>query len=87
MLQGCGAQESTTSLSFMDRLPLIGNNCTGDLYQVTGGSTPNVAWNAANKVVTKVGNVSFSFAGSGIGAMQYTINGVTGTRAISRQAF
>ncbi|BBJ24380.1 hypothetical protein W01_23070 [Candidatus Nitrotoga sp. AM1P] len=67
--------------------PLSGDNCTGDLYKVTGGSEPNVTWNGANKVVAKVGTVSFVFNDSSTGVMSYVINGVSGSKAISRQLF
>ena len=67
--------------------PLSGNNCSGDLYQVTGGSAPTVTWNDATKVVTKVGTVNFAFQNSSAGTLTYTINGVSGTKLISRQLF
>lgn len=67
--------------------PLSGNGCTGDLYKVSGGSMPTVAWNGANMVVTKVGTVSFVFNDSSTGTMSYTIDGVAGSKAITRQLF
>jgi hypothetical protein len=67
--------------------PLTGNSCTGTLYQVVGDTPPTVAWNSANQVVTPVGSVSLVFTDGSIGTMQYTINGVSGTKAISRQSF
>lgn len=66
---------------------MSGNGCSGELYQVTGGSAPTVTWNGANKVVTQVGTVSFVFNDSSLGTMTYTINGVSGSKAISRQLF
>ncbi|MHB9100808.1 MAG: hypothetical protein ACYC2E_04770, partial [Sulfuricella sp.] len=66
---------------------MSGNGCSGDLYQVTGGTAPTVTWNGANKVVTKVGTVSFAFNDSSIGTMTFTINGVSGSKAITRQLF
>ncbi|WP_239253920.1 RCC1 domain-containing protein [Candidatus Nitrotoga sp. M5] len=67
--------------------PLTGNSCAGDLYQVTGGSAPTKTWNDAAKVVTKVGTVNFVFQNSSAGTLTYTINGVSGSKAISRQLF
>ncbi|CAN5375607.1 hypothetical protein BH11PSE11_BH11PSE11_32250 [soil metagenome] len=64
-----------------------GNGCTGALYKVSGGTPPNVAWNGANKAVTQVGTVSFSFANASSGTMSYSINGATGSRAITKQIF
>jgi hypothetical protein len=67
--------------------PVSGSGCSGDLYQVTGGSAPTVAWNGANKVVSKVGSASFAFTDGSTGTMTYTINGVSGPKVITRQLF
>ncbi len=67
--------------------PVMGAGCSGDLYQVTGGSPLTSVWNGANKLVNKVGTVSFAFSDSASGTMTYSINGVTGNRAITRQGF
>jgi len=64
-----------------------GNGCTGDLYQVSGGSPLTVTWTGANRVVTKVGSVTFTFSDANTGLMSYTVNGVAATRAITRQGF
>lgn len=64
-----------------------GNGCSGDLFQVNGGSALTAVWNGANKIVAKVGSVSFAFGDSSNGIMSYTINGVAGARAITRQPF
>lgn len=64
--------------------PLSGSGCTGDLYQVSGGSAPTVAW-SANPAVMKIGTVSIALNDSCTGAMTYTINGVTTTKAITNQ--
>ncbi|CAN5362120.1 hypothetical protein BH11PSE11_BH11PSE11_20540 [soil metagenome] len=66
---------------------VAGNGCSGDLYQVTGGTPINTAWNGAGKVVLKVGTVTIAFTGSGAGTMNYTINGISASRAITRQGF
>jgi hypothetical protein len=67
--------------------PLSGTSCTGDLYQVTGGSAPAAPWNGANKAVRKVGALTFDFNDSSIATMRYTINGTAGSKAISRLLF
>lgn len=61
--------------------------CTGDLYRVTGGSALTSVWNGANKVTTKVGTVTFAFTDANNGTMNYSINGVVGSRNITRQLF
>ncbi len=67
--------------------PVTGDACSGDLYQVTGGTAPNLAWNEANKLVSKVGTTRFVFTGQSTGTMDYTINGASGSKAITRQPF
>ena len=67
--------------------PVSGNACTGDLYQVTGGSALTAAWNNSGIVVTKVGTVTFAFTDANNGLMSYSGNGVTGNRVITRLGF
>jgi hypothetical protein len=67
--------------------PVSGNGCTGDLYQVTGGSALTAAWNGLSIVVTKVGAVTFAFTAANNGSMSYAINGVTANRVIARLGF
>ena len=67
--------------------PIVGSGCTGDAYDVTGGTAVTAAWNGTNKAVTKVGSVTFAFSDANNGTMSYSINGVTGNRAITRQPF
>ena len=65
---------------------MAGSGCSGDLYQVTGGSAPNAAWSGGTSVA-KVGTVSIAFSTSDAATMTYTINGTTQSKAIARQAF
>lgn len=67
--------------------PVSGNACTGDLYQVTGGSALTAAWNSSSVVVTKVGAVTFAFTDANNGLMSYFGSGVTGNRVITRLGF
>ncbi len=67
--------------------PAIGDGCTGDLYQLSGGSPLTIPWNGANKVVAKVGWVSFAFSDADNGLLSYSLNGVAGSRNITRQIF
>ena len=66
--------------------PVSGNGCTGDLYQVSGGSPITAPWKG-NIVAPKVGSVTFAFDDANNGTMSYTINGVAGSRTITRQPF
>lgn len=67
--------------------PLTGSTCTGELYRVSGGAAPTMPWNGLNKLVTKVGDISFAFMNAGAGTMSYTIDGISSSRPISRQSF
>lgn len=69
------------------RCTMVGNGCTGDLYQVTGGSPVTSPWNGSNKVVTGIGSVTFTFGDANNGVMAYSVNGSTGSRNITRQGF
>lgn len=63
------------------------DGCTGDLYAVTGASALTVPWNDTNKIVATAGAVNFRFTDANTGRMNYTINGVAGSKAITRQVF
>ena len=63
-----------------------GYGCSGDLYQVSGGSPLASTW-SPNISAPKVGSVSFAFADANTAQMSYTLNGVAGTRTITRQGF
>ena len=67
--------------------PVVGSGCTGDLYQVTGGTAVTSVWDGSNKVVTKVGSVTFAFTDASNGTMNYSINGAAGNRVITREGF
>ncbi|MGA8148472.1 MAG: hypothetical protein WB870_13010 [Gallionellaceae bacterium] len=64
-----------------------GDGCQGDLYAVTGGSSLTEPWNGDNKVVTAVGSITLAFTDVNTGSMNYTINGVNGSKAITRQVW
>lgn len=66
---------------------ISGDGCQGDLYKVTGGSMPTVTWNGANKAVATAGTISLAFSDNNTGTMNYTINGATGSKAITRSVF
>lgn len=64
-----------------------GGGCQGDLYKVTGGSMPTVTWNGNNKAVATVGTITLAFTDTNTGTMNYVINGVTGSKTITRQVW
>lgn len=65
--------------------PVTTNNCTGDMFKVSGATPPTATWNGAAKVVTKVGTGSLAFASASAGTFAFTINGVAGSKAITPQ--
>jgi len=67
--------------------PMAANGCSGTLYSVTGGSPLTTTWNGANKVVTGVGTLNLAFADANTGSMTFTLNGMSNSKAISRQIF
>jgi hypothetical protein len=66
---------------------ITSNQCSGDLYKVTGGSAIYSDWNGENKEVTDVGDINLSFQDADNAVMIVNIDGVTGQKAISRQVF
>jgi photosystem II stability/assembly factor-like uncharacterized protein len=59
--------------------------CTGSLYNYTGAWLG--AYNTAALVQNAVGSMSFTFSSAANGTMQYTVNGVSGSKAISKLSF
>jgi phosphatidylethanolamine-binding protein (PEBP) family uncharacterized protein len=66
---------------------ITGNSCSGDLYYVSGGTPPTLAWNVAGRTVTRIGAIRIDFASINAAAISYTISGVSGSRLITRQIF
>jgi hypothetical protein len=65
-----------------------GLSYTGDLYRTTGpafNANPFTPIGAAN--VTRVGAMTVSFADAGVGTLQYSVDGVSVTKAIQRQVY
>ena len=67
--------------------PMVADGCSGPLYSVTGGSPLTTAWNGTNKVVAGIGNMNLAFTDPNTGTMTFTINGMSDSKAITRQIF
>ena len=65
---------------------VYGNSCSGELYQVASGTPPTTTWMGIGGV-SKVGFIELVFTDSANGSMNYFINGVPGSKAITRQLF
>jgi hypothetical protein len=59
---------------------------TGTLYR-TSGPAFNASWNPAQVSVTPVGVASLDFSDGNDGTFSYTVNGVSGSKPITRQVF
>ena len=59
----------------------------GDLYMTTGPDGLGATFNASQVVRTKVGVATLTFAARDRGVLTYTVNGVSGSKAITRQPF
>lgn len=64
-----------------------GNRCTASLYRVNGPTPPTVPWSSAGAQVTEVGTGTLVFTDNNNATFSYTLNGVTSSRAITRQVF
>ena len=67
--------------------PVTALGCTGDVYRVKGGTPPTVAWAGAGRVLTKVGTGTLTFGSATAGKLDVTIDGVSGSKAITTQVF
>jgi hypothetical protein len=61
-----------------------GSSCSGALYKVTGGTNPVLPWNGSGIVVSSAGSGTLAFTDANNGTFNFTINGVTSSKAISR---
>ncbi|HZZ92917.1 MAG TPA: Ig-like domain repeat protein [Usitatibacter sp.] len=58
----------------------------GTLYRTTGPAF-NAPWDASRVTTTPVGTASLSFSDGNDGTFSYSVNGVTGSKPITRQVF
>jgi hypothetical protein len=66
--------------------PLSGSSCTSDVYGTTGPPLgPTFDPNAVH--ATKAGTISANFIDANNASITYTVNGVTATKAITRETF
>jgi hypothetical protein len=59
---------------------------TGALYRTTGPAF-NAQWDPSSVVATQVGVATLSFSDGNDGTFSYSVNGVTGSKPITRQVF
>jgi hypothetical protein len=63
------------------------NTFTGTVYRTSGSAWLGTAYNAAALNAQAVGTVTFTFTDIGNAIMSYTVDGVSGSKAITRQPF
>jgi len=63
-----------------------GPGCAGTVYRVRGGASLTAPWTPVAPAIP-VGELTFTFTDPASGTMAYTINGVAGSRKITRQAY
>ena len=66
---------------------VVNNGCTDALVQVNGGSIPTDVWNGTNLAVKAVGTMTLSFSDASNGTMSFSIDGVSSSKAITKQLF
>jgi len=59
----------------------------GTLYRTAGPAFNAVPFNPANVVLTAVGTASFTFSDGNDASFAYTVNGISQTKAITREVF
>jgi len=67
----------------------VGNTATytGALYRTTGPAFSANPWNKSQVTLTPVGTATFAFDDANNGTFSYTVNGVSGSKAITREVF
>jgi len=65
--------------------PVVGSGCSGTLYRTIG--PPGPGFNAAGNQVIPVGSIDVAFDDPNNGTIRYTVDGTSGTKAITRQLF
>jgi hypothetical protein len=60
---------------------------SGALYRTTGPSFDSAAWDASRVTTANVGSVSFAFGDANNATFSYTVNGISGSKPITRQVF
>jgi hypothetical protein len=60
---------------------------TGPLYRTSGPPFDSTPWNPAAVTVAQVGTATFTFSGANDGIFSYSVDGIAGSKAISRMAY
>jgi hypothetical protein len=63
------------------------NTYSGALYRTTGPAFSAATFDSSRVTVTQVGNATISFSDANTGSFAYTVNGISQTKAITRQIY
>ena len=66
--------------------PATATGCSAPLFRFTGGAPLTSPWRGVNPA-GPVGDIKFAFTNPANGTMSYTVNGVSSSRAITRQPY
>jgi hypothetical protein len=64
---------------------VAGEGCSGKLYRVTGGESITAIWEGIDSPAVEVGTITLTFSDSDTGTMSFDIDGVSGSKEITRQ--
>jgi hypothetical protein len=67
--------------------PVVADGCTTDLLKATGGEALNAPWSGAGKANVKVGTFQIAFTDVNNGRIEFTLDGKSGSKSISRFVF
>jgi hypothetical protein len=67
--------------------PMMSFTYSGTLYRTTGPSFDSASFDPAAVHATAVGTATFDFMDPNLGTFTYSVNGVTGSKTITRQVF
>ena len=67
--------------------PMTSYTYTGTLYRTTGPAFDSATFDPAAVHVTMVGTATFDFSDPDLGTFSYTVNGVSGSKMITRQVY
>ncbi len=67
--------------------PLTGGSCSGDIYAVSGGRAVTTLWNNPILKVSLVGKGTITFSDVNTGSFNFTLNGISRRKEITRQVF
>jgi hypothetical protein len=82
-----GLDGQGTWLVMSDLRRTAGDTFTGKIHRTRGNPFDSVPWNPRSVVASEAGTATFTFRDRSNGTFAYTLDGVSQTKAITRQLF